>query len=84
MRILGILFLGFIAFISLISADANYKENLSDYGFFKGTVKDQIPADGVMPYALNSPLFSDYASKLRNLWPIILIPFYNSRWERLS
>jgi uncharacterized repeat protein (TIGR03806 family) len=65
MRILGILFLGFIAFISLISADANYKENLSDYGFFKGTVKDQIPADGVMPYALNSPLFSDYASKLR-------------------
>ena len=65
MRILGILFLGVIAFISLISADANYKENLSDYGFFKGTVKDQIPADGVVLYTLNSPLFSDYASKLR-------------------
>jgi len=65
MRILGVLFLGLTAFISLISADSNYKENLSDYGFFKGSVKDQIPVDGVMPYALNSPLFSDYASKLR-------------------
>lgn len=65
MRILGILFLSVIAFISLISADANYKENLSDYGFFKGTVKDQIPTDGVVLYTLNSPLFSDYASKLR-------------------
>jgi uncharacterized repeat protein (TIGR03806 family) len=62
MRILGVLLL---AFIGLISAETNYRENLSDYGFFKGTIKDQIPADGVVPYALNSPLFSDYASKLR-------------------
>ena len=62
MRILGVLLL---AFIGLISAETNYRENLSDYGFFKGTIKDQIPADGVLPYALNSPLFSDYASKLR-------------------
>jgi uncharacterized repeat protein (TIGR03806 family) len=62
MRILGVLLL---AFIGLISAETNYRENLSDYGFFKGTLKDQIPADGVVPYALNSPLFSDYASKLR-------------------
>ncbi len=62
MRILGVLL---VAFIGLISAETNYRENLSDYGFFKGTLKDQIPADGVVPYALNSPLFSDYASKLR-------------------
>ena len=54
-----------VAFLSLVSADANYKENLSDYGFFKGTLKDQIPTDGVVLYTLNSPLFSDYASKLR-------------------
>jgi uncharacterized repeat protein (TIGR03806 family) len=54
-----------LAFIGLVSADANYKENLSDYGFFKGTLKDQIPTDGVVLYTLNSPLFSDYASKLR-------------------
>ena len=62
MRIFCLLF---IAFFGLVSAESNYRENLSDYGFFKGLLKDQIPADGVMPYALNSPLFSDYASKLR-------------------
>lgn len=62
MRIFCLLLL---AFIGLVSADADYKENLSDYGFFKGTLKDQIPADGVVLYTLNSPLFSDYASKLR-------------------
>jgi uncharacterized repeat protein (TIGR03806 family) len=62
MRIFCLLLL---AFIGLISADADYKENLSDYGFFKGTLKEQIPSDGVVLYTLNSPLFSDYASKLR-------------------
>ncbi len=60
-----ILFLLLLAFIGLVSADADYKENLSDYGFFKGTLKEQIPSDGVVLYTLNSPLFSDYASKLR-------------------
>ena len=58
-------FLLLLAFIGLVSADADYKENLSDYGFFKGTLKEQIPSDGVVLYTLNSPLFSDYASKLR-------------------
>lgn len=65
MRLIGLLFLACVAFLSLVSADANYKENLSEYGFFKGTLKDQIPTDGVVLYTLNSPLFSDYASKLR-------------------
>ena len=58
-------FLLLLAFIGLVSADADYKENLSDYGFFKGNLKEQIPSDGVVLYTLNSPLFSDYASKLR-------------------
>jgi uncharacterized repeat protein (TIGR03806 family) len=62
MRIFIVLML---AFFCLVSAESNYRENLSDYGFFSGSIKDQIPADGVTPYALNSPLFSDYASKLR-------------------
>ncbi len=65
MRLIGLLFLACVAFLSLVSADANYKENLSEYGFFKGTLKDQIPTDGAVLYTLNSPLFSDYASKLR-------------------
>ncbi|MEM8892827.1 MAG: hypothetical protein AAGD28_32900, partial [Bacteroidota bacterium] len=41
------------------------KEKLSDYGFFLGELKDLTPADGVLPYELNTPLFSDYAHKLR-------------------
>lgn len=41
------------------------KEKLSDYGFFIGTLSDMKPAEGVVPYALNTPLFSDYAKKAR-------------------
>jgi uncharacterized repeat protein (TIGR03806 family) len=40
------------------------KARLSEYGFFKD-LKNHIPADDVMPYELNSPLFSDYAHKAR-------------------
>ncbi|MFZ6000884.1 MAG: SO2930 family diheme c-type cytochrome [Bacteroidota bacterium] len=38
---------------------------LSDYGFFKGPLKDLSPTDSVFPYALNSALFTDYAYKKR-------------------
>ena len=38
---------------------------LSDYGFFVGNIADQQPAADVIPYSLNTPLFSDYAAKLR-------------------
>ncbi len=41
------------------------KENLSEYGFFTGNIADLIPADGIIPYDLNTPLFSDYAYKSR-------------------
>ncbi|MCY7349845.1 MAG: hypothetical protein LH606_04155 [Cytophagaceae bacterium] len=41
------------------------KEKLSEYGFFAGNPADQVPAPGVTPYALNTPLFSDYAEKFR-------------------
>jgi uncharacterized repeat protein (TIGR03806 family) len=40
------------------------KAKLSDYGFFID-LKNQIPADDVVAYELNSPLFSDYAHKAR-------------------
>ena len=43
-------------------------EKLSDYGFFKGNLADLQPADRVLPYDLNSPLFSDYAHKARFVW----------------
>lgn len=45
--------------------ELKYNMSLSDYGFFKGNIADQLPADGVIPYQLNTPLFSDYAEKLR-------------------
>lgn len=41
------------------------KAKLSDYGFFMGDLKNLLPAEGVIPYSLNSPLFSDYAYKKR-------------------
>ncbi|RYF59495.1 MAG: hypothetical protein EOO39_33180 [Cytophagaceae bacterium] len=40
-------------------------EKLSDYGFFAGSPAEQRPSAGVVPYALNTPLFTDYAEKLR-------------------
>ncbi|SFE96613.1 SO2930 family diheme c-type cytochrome [Thermoflexibacter ruber] len=41
------------------------KEKLSDYGFFAGKLADLNPSEGVIPYQLNTPLFSDYAEKQR-------------------
>ena len=38
---------------------------LSDYGFFEGALTDLRPAADVHAYALNTPLFSDYAHKAR-------------------
>ena len=43
---------------------------LSGYGFFNEPIKDQIPRDKVIPYKIASPLFSDYAEKLR----FIMVP----------
>ena len=41
------------------------KSRLSDYGFFTGDIRLQQPAAGVIPYSLNTALFSDHAEKLR-------------------
>lgn len=41
------------------------KDNLSEYGFFEGRLADLKPAAQVIPYQLNSALFSNYAEKLR-------------------
>lgn len=38
---------------------------LSAYALWEGDMVDQVPAEGVIPYDLNSPLFSDYAYKYR-------------------
>ena len=38
---------------------------LSGYSFFAGTLADQAPASGVVPFEVNAPLYSDNAAKLR-------------------
>jgi len=43
-------------------------ELLSQFGFFEGKMADLQPAPGVLPYDLNSPLFTDYAHKARFVW----------------
>jgi uncharacterized repeat protein (TIGR03806 family) len=40
-------------------------ERLSQYGLFVGDAAAQSPVAGVIPYDLNSSLFSDYAAKYR-------------------
>lgn len=41
------------------------KMTLSGYGFFEGELKNLKPTERVIPYTLNTPLFSDYAFKAR-------------------
>jgi uncharacterized repeat protein (TIGR03806 family) len=43
-------------------------QKLSDYKFFNGTMKDQKPSYGVIPYQPASSLFTDYAEKKRFIW----------------
>ncbi|MFT5304024.1 MAG: hypothetical protein ACI814_004847, partial [Mariniblastus sp.] len=42
-----------------------YKPRITDYGVFKLPVSDLEPAEGVIEYELNTPLFTDYAQKQR-------------------
>ena len=41
---------------------------LSDYKFFEGDIKEQIPSLNVIPYEPAASLFSDYAQKKRFVW----------------
>lgn len=43
-------------------------QKLSDWGLFDVSSGALELSDGVVPYDLNSPLFTDYAHKLRTLW----------------
>jgi len=48
-------------------ADLPY-DKLSDYNFFTGNIADQNPQPSVLPYDLNTALFSNYSSKARFIW----------------
>lgn len=80
--ILKILLFLALFFSSCGSDDSEYKEvspvvmdltavpypKLSDYKFFVGEMKNLEPAYKVLPYDLNSELFTDYALKKRFVW----------------
>lgn len=51
-----------------ISISTDPHKNLSDYHFFVGNISDLHPNERVLPYDLNSPLFSDYSHKSRFIW----------------
>lgn len=44
------------------------REKLSEYGFFQGALAELKPADRVIPYTVNTALFSNYAEKLRFIY----------------
>lgn len=46
-------------------------DKLSDYGFFTGDLKDEVPANGLVEYEPASMLFTDYAHKKR----FVYIPY---------
>ncbi|UBM59271.1 hypothetical protein LAG90_01190 [Marinilongibacter aquaticus] len=54
----------FVGFQSFRTAERP-KSKLSEYGFFQGELNKLVPAENVQPYSLKTPLFSDYAQKLR-------------------
>lgn len=56
--------------VSPVNFDINQipYDNLSEYNFFEGPLKDLNPVYGVLPYDMISPLFSDYAHKKRFVW----------------
>ena len=45
-----------------------FPKKLSAWHLFSGNGNDLKPNAGVVPYDLNSPLFSDYAAKSRTVW----------------
>ena len=50
------------------SLDSLPLEKLSDYQLFEGTLSDLKPGQFLLPYDLNTPLFTDYAEKARFLY----------------
>jgi len=45
-----------------------YPKKLSAWKLFTGNPADLMPNQGVIPYDLNTPLFTDYATKRRFVW----------------
>ncbi len=61
----GVLFFQSCRKDDLGNNSADFLPKLSDYGFFKGTPSDLLPAEDMISYELATPLFSDYSEKQR-------------------
>ena len=59
--------MGLIVLLSFIKANPLEfaKPKLSDYGFFREPMAEQIPLDNIFPYRISTELFKDYAFKSR-------------------
>ncbi|MCB9185734.1 MAG: hypothetical protein H6601_03225 [Flavobacteriales bacterium] len=51
-----------------VPTSGDFLKKLSEYHLFRGEQKNLEPNDGVLPYTLNSTLFTDYAHKARFVW----------------
>lgn len=61
-----LIFFTVLAFTKIDSGQIVKREDkLSAYRFFEGNMADLKPANAVVPYTVNTPLFSNYADKLR-------------------
>ena len=61
---IGIACIFFLASFSIFEKKI-YPDKLSEWNFFKGKLSELDPSKDVVPYALNTPLFTDYAEKSR-------------------
>ena len=72
--------LAFLAFVELVIAgcmrqprvrpylEEPFPKRLSEWNLFRKSSPTLVPNEGVVPYDLNTPLFSDYAAKYRFVW----------------
>ena len=76
--------MGFESLVNFNASEVPY-QNLSEYNFFQGALASLNPQEDVIPYDLQSPLFSDYAKKDRFLWmPVDVSASYVSDTEILN
>jgi uncharacterized repeat protein (TIGR03806 family) len=54
--------------VRVFNDEDGFPEKLSAWGLFVGNPSQLQPNEGVVPYDLNTPLFSDYATKRRFVW----------------
>lgn len=63
----GMLF--FVTSLAMVGFNGHgYPKNLSEWRLFEGKLSLLKPKPGVVPYSLNTPLYSDYAEKSRYVW----------------